>query len=557
MYEKYSGLPDTTKSASNGGGRNNGRSAGKSAYSSGSGALEYYQAPNRANGAASAKRASARRAKARKRKLIVGLMSLSFLALIIVAIVVLAKSCAAPTVVDTETGKFRSGVYINWTDVSGKTVDEVRGLLESNETSRLNAIAITLSSAELNATITGADMGASSNLNEVIQQALNGGANQDYYSVVSIDDEALATRIQEINATSSKAPVDATFTIDVSSSGKPTLQYVEGQAGFGLDVESTIALVKQTMESDEFKSNQMKATLTPTLTTIEPTRTIADVQNETTLIGQATTTYSFKGTAEDSELQRELIPNRAFNVEKAADLINGQVVQPGEKWSFNDVVGDRNEKNGWKEANGIFGGDTMTRQYGGGVCQVSTTLYNALLEAYPNIKINQRSRHSIPSTYVEMGLDATVDTGHIDFAFTNTSEYPLHIFAYYTENKMYKSRKRDITVVIYGQAMPEGTEYKPRTVLVSQESPGDDIITESSKLYIGEENILAEARDKFVVDVYIDHYVNNVKIEEIFLYEDTYPGNPLRKQVGVKPTPTLEPTPTPVPSPTPTHTEGS
>ena len=58
MYEKYSGLPDTTKSASNGGGRNNGRSAGKSAYSSGNGALEYYQAPNRANGAASAKRAS-------------------------------------------------------------------------------------------------------------------------------------------------------------------------------------------------------------------------------------------------------------------------------------------------------------------------------------------------------------------------------------------------------------------------------------------------------------------------------------------------------------------
>ena len=545
MYEKYSGLPDTSKSAPSGGkrpvDRSSERTSGRSAYSGGQ--MEYYQAPNRKSDAASAKRASARRAKARKRKLILGGMSLGFLALIVVAVSLLVKSCAAPAQVDMETGKFRNGVYINGMDLSGKTVDEVRPQLESNESYLLNNISITLASEEINASISGSDMNATSNLNEVIEQALSGGANQVYYTKISIDDAALSSRIDAINQTSSKPPVDATATMDFSSSGKPTPQYVEGQPGFGLDVASTVTLVKQAIDAGQYQT-----TLTPTLTTIEPSVKLADIQGNFTQIAKATTTYAFKGTAEDTEEQRAIIPNRAFNVEKAADAINKQVVKPGEKWSFNDVVGDRTEANGWKEANGIFGGDTLTLQYGGGVCQTSTTLYNALLKIYPYIKINERSRHTIPSTYVDMGLDATVDTDHIDLVFTNTSDHPLYIYAYSTENKMAKSRKRDLTVVIYGQALPEGEEYKARTVVVSEEDPGPDEITESNRLFVGEEKILAEARSKYVVQVYVDHYRNGEVVEPIFLYEDTYPGNPLRKLVGVKPTPT------PIPSPTPTPT---
>ena len=545
MYEKYSGLPDTSKSTPSGGkrpvDRSSERNSGRSAYSGGQ--MEYYQAPNRKSDAVSAKRASARRAKARKRKLILGGMSLGFLALIVVAVSLLVKSCAAPVQVDMETGKFRNGVYINGMDLSGKTVDEVRPQLESNESYLLNNISITLASAEINASISGSDMNATSNLNEVIEQALSGGANQVYYTKVSIDDAALSSRIDAINQTSSKPPVDATATMDFSSSGKPTPQYVEGQPGFGLDVASTVTLVKQAIEAGQYQT-----TLSPTLTTIEPSVKLADIQGNFTQIAKATTTYAFKGTAEDTEEQRAIIPNRAFNVEKAADAINKQVVKPGAKWSFNDVVGDRTEANGWKEANGIFGGDTLTLQYGGGVCQTSTTLYNALLKIYPYIKINERSRHTIPSTYVDMGLDATVDTDHIDLVFTNTSDHPLYIYAYSTENKMAKSRKRDLTVVIYGQALPEGEEYKARTVVVSEEDPGPDEITESNKLFVGEEKILAEARSKYVVQVYVDHYRNGEVVEPIYLYEDTYPGNPLRKLVGAKPTPT------PIPSPTPTPT---
>jgi vancomycin resistance protein YoaR len=539
MYEKYSGLPDTTRPASQSASRNGERNGPSRAYSV-DGKREYYQAPGK-NGSSSSHRTSLKRAKARRRRLMMGAVSLVLLALLIVAIVVLVRSCSEPAEVDLVTGRFRSGVYINWTDVSDKTVDEVRGLLETNEIDSLNQIAVTLSSTELNATITGADMGATSNLNEVIAQALAGGANRDYYSTISIDEAALSARINDINATSSKPPVDASFTFEFSSSGKPTLQYVDGQTGFGLEVESTVAMIKQAVEA-----RNLQTTLTPTLTTIEPSVTTADVQAQIALVGKFTTTYDYKGTAEDTEEQRTiLIPNRAFNVEKAAKKINNKVVAPGAKWSFNDVVGDRTEANGWKEANGIFGGDKFTYQFGGGVCQVSTTLYNALLDAYADMNIVERHRHSIPSTYVDKGLDATVDTNHIDFSFSNATDQPLYIFAYYTDNKMAKSRKRDLTVVIYGKALPEGTEYKTRTVLISTEPPGTPILTDSNKLFIGEEKILAEARSKYVVDVYVDWYINGVLQEEYWQYTDTYEGNPERKQVGTMPTPSPEPTPTP------------
>lgn len=543
MYEKYSGLPDTTKSTKQSGSLPADR-AGERTTRFSNGQMEYYQAPNRASSQSSSRRASARKAKQRKRKLILGGMGVAFLALIVVAVLVLVKSCSKPVVVDPATATFRNGVSINGMDVSGKTVDEVRPQLESNESTFLERIAITLSSAELNATITGADMSASTNLDEVITQALSGGANQSYSTAVSINDAALATRIDAINQTSSKPPVDASVTMDFSSSGKPTPQYVDGTPGFGLDVASTTEMIKQAIASGQYQT-----TLTPTLTEIEPSRTVADIQQSFAPIAKFTTTYDFKGTADDSEEQRELIPNRAFNVEKSAAAINGNVVKPGETWSFNDVVGDRTQENGWLEANGIYGGDTLKREFGGGVCQTSTTLYNAVLQVYPYIEIVDRSHHTFPSTYVEKGLDATVDTNHIDFQFKNISDHPLYIYAYSSENKKFKSRKRDLNIVIYGQALPEGHEYKTRTVLVSEESPGADIITETKSLFVGESNILAEARNKYVIDVFIDHYVDGVVVEEIYRIPgpDIYPGNPLRKQVGIMPTPTPEVSPTPTP----------
>lgn len=544
MFVKYTGLPDTAKEPSSGDG-NLHEHAGRRTENDG---MQDYYAQNGGgsrSGGSSRTRNAARRRKYRRRRLTLSALAVLLLALIVVTVVTIAKSCSDVSIepVDPVTDAFRSEVYINGANVSGKTIDEARPQLLSNEEYAINNISIRLSGEGFSANISGLDIGAASNLDEVLVTALSGGAQKVYYTTISIDEGALAQRIDEINASLSSPPTDATFTIDFSSSGKPQFVYTEGKAGVGLDVAATTALVEQALAAGQYQT-----TITPALTTIEPTVSVDDLTQSTTQIGSFSTIYDFKGTSEDTDEQRyELIPNRAFNIEKAVAAINNSVIKPGRTWSFNDTVGDRNEKNGWKEANGIFGGDRFSKQYGGGVCQVSTTLYNALLECYPYVSF-KRSAHSIPSTYVDKGLDATVDTGHIDFKVTNNSDSPLYIFAYVGENSKYKSRKRNIYIVIYGKALPADVSYRTRTKIVEETPPGEPVVTNDKTLYIGEEVVAAEARSKFVVDVFIDRYLGSTLQESIFLYTDTYEGNPERRKIGVKPTPTPEPTPTPDPN---------
>lgn len=117
---------------------------------------------------------------------------------------------------------------------------------------------------------------------------------------------------------------------------------------------------------------------------------------------------------------------RANNIILATRSINRKILMPGDTFSFNDVVGERTAEKGYLAAPVIIG-NQVDSGLGGGICQVSTTLYNAMLRA--NIKSVERSHHSLPSHYVPLGMDATVDYGNLDYKFTNTLEYPLYIEA--------------------------------------------------------------------------------------------------------------------------------
>ncbi len=530
MYEYYSGSPDTLKHIYPATSRSVSRTGSSSGRTS--------TGPSNRNSSSSSRkqrRSPKKKKQILRHRIFAVVAALILVALIVAAIAFLLKSCNPETVIepDPEIVAYRSDVYINGTNVSGKTMDEVREQLVSNEQYAIDNIAITLSGDGFSETITGADMGVTTNLEEVMQQAFEGSSQQVYYTSYFIDESLLADRIDAINATLASPPTDASFTIDFSSSGKPRFNYTEGHAGMGIDVSKTSQMVQEA-----FANGQLQTVLTPALSYIEPAVTTEDLKSHTTLIGSFSTAYDFKGTAEDTQQQREeLIPNRAFNIEKAVSSINNIVIKPGRTFSFNETVGDRIEKNGWRLANGIFGGDKYTLQYGGGVCQVSTTMYNALLQCYPYCKFSRRA-HSIPSTYVEKGLDATVDTKHIDFKVTNQSEYPLYVFAYVSSNRKASGRKRDINVLVYGEALPEGITYSPHTEIVSETYPGEPEITKSNKMFIGEETITAEARNSYIVDVYIDRKLNGITQESIFMYTDTYDGNPLRKKIGTKPTPT-------------------
>lgn len=118
--------------------------------------------------------------------------------------------------------------------------------------------------------------------------------------------------------------------------------------------------------------------------------------------------------------------NRAYNIELATKKINGTVIMPGETFSYNKTVGSRTIEAGWKEGTAYISGKVVP-SVGGGVCQVSSTLYNAALLA--NLEITERTNHTFTVDYVAASRDATVYYGSLDFCFKNTRNYPVKIKA--------------------------------------------------------------------------------------------------------------------------------
>src|SRR5574344_1927690 len=116
--------------------------------------------------------------------------------------------------------------------------------------------------------------------------------------------------------------------------------------------------------------------------------------------------------------------NRSTNIILASREINGFVLMPGETFSYNQVVGQRTSAAGFKEAPAYSSGKVV-QEIGGGICQVSSTLYNAVL--YSNLEIVERSNHAFKPSYVKPGLDATVSWGGPDFKFKNNRNYPIKI----------------------------------------------------------------------------------------------------------------------------------
>lgn len=130
------------------------------------------------------------------------------------------------------------------------------------------------------------------------------------------------------------------------------------------------------------------------------------------LLGKFSTTYSISN------------QNRVTNLELASEKINGTVILPGEIFSYNKVVGERTIAKGYKEA-AVYSGGKVVDGIGGGICQLSSTLYNAVI--YANLEVTQRSNHRFLTSYVTAGRDATVSWGTIDFCFKNTRSYPIKI----------------------------------------------------------------------------------------------------------------------------------
>lgn len=155
--------------------------------------------------------------------------------------------------------------------------------------------------------------------------------------------------------------------------------------------------------------------------------------------------------------------NRITNLKLASEKIDGTIILPGETFSYNKVVGERTIAKGYKEA-AVYAGGKVVDGIGGGICQLSSTLYNSVL--YANLEITSRSNHRFLTSYVTAGRDATVSWGTIDFCFKNTRSYPIKITS--------KVKNGVVTTSIYG--IKEEKEYE-----VVIESKVTEVIPYSTK----------------------------------------------------------------------------
>jgi hypothetical protein len=155
---------------------------------------------------------------------------------------------------------------------------------------------------------------------------------------------------------------------------------------------------------------------------------------------------------------------RKANVAKAAENCNGTILLPGEQFSFNNVVGQRTTENGFYPAPSYVQGESVD-EVGGGICQVSSTLYDACL--FANLQIDERHCHPYPSSYIGTGLDATVSWGGPDYIFTNDTDYPIKVVASYGDGvvscSIYGTKVEDFTVELSAETLATyeyETEYE-------------------------------------------------------------------------------------------------
>lgn len=204
--------------------------------------------------------------------------------------------------------------------------------------------------------------------------------------------------------------------------------------------------------------------------------------------------------------------NRNTNVRLSAEAINGMVVQPGETFSFNAATGQRTEEKGYKPAAAIAGG-AVNDEVGGGVCQTSSTLFNAVARA--DLEIVSRSPHAWPSSYVAEGMDATVNWPNLDFKWRNNSDYPIYIVAWYDNRK--------VTVELYGRGLGDGVTIDLEHEKV-KDMPAPTEVKEvnNPNLAPGTRKKTVSRRDGSVWETYQVWYRNGQEFKRERLCKSTY-----------------------------------
>lgn len=393
-------------------------------------------------------------------------------------------------------------IVIDGLDVSGMTVAAAREALETVHKTAIEDLSYNVDmGASGIISVSGESLSVQYDTETVLQEALSlyphATAQRTLSTSYSVQREGLRAKVAAIVKEYDKSAQNAMVNY---ANGEFT--YTEEVVGCSTDVVTLANDLAKAIEA-----GNTETVIVAVRNEIPADYTLAQAQADTALIAQFST--SFSGSTYSKA-------NRVYNIKKAASLINGYKLEPGATFDMNAVLGDRNAKNGWKEATGIKYG-AYVQEYGGGVCQVSSTLYNVVLMA--DLTVTERQHHSWPLGYVDIGRDATISTGGPNFCFVNSSQAPVFITASVDE------KAKTITVRIYGRPLADGVTIKLSSKKTgSIENPGDEIRRDAS-LPAGTRVVERESRAGSTAETYKLYYdAQGNLLKKELVTRDKYPA---------------------------------
>ena len=416
--------------------------------------------------------------------------------------------------------RIKEGIYISGVDVSGMTAAEAEAAV-AEYVDGLQKTSITLVTSGGNEVmVTPADMGMIWENPQVVQEAA--GIGQDGNVIVrykmmkdlqhdnvhlelefAFDETLIQAILEQDCASYDSEPVNAALS---RSEGEFAVQ--EGVSGYSLDVEASLAMLTNYMVNEWV---QEPVAIELVIVEEKPLGDAEQLAQVTDVLGTFTTSYSSSGTA------------RSANVANGCRLINGITLYPGEEFSTLAAITPFTEKNGYYMAASYLNGKVVD-SLGGGICQVSSTLYNAVLLA--ELDVTQRYNHSMIVGYVSASADAAIaESANKDFKFVNNTEYPIYIEGI-TQNKK-------ITVTIYGKE----TRSEDREVIYQSETlevinPPADVIYVDESQPIG--YIITEsAHIGYKARLWKIVKENGVEVERTQVNSSSYKATPRYATVGV------------------------
>lgn len=370
------------------------------------------------------------------------------------------------------------GVFVGTTQISGKTKQEVQAYFEKKNQQIQNTEFIFTTDSET-ATISAKDLGLGYNAKLLAAQAYSVGRSSDLFANASLvfqayftdivltpsysySSDKLTSALSPLIDSNQVTPVDALFTLN---NGRVSA-FRPSSDGQEVDMDTLKQELERKIPILLLKGTSATVTIPLPVKKLPPKVTTADANNLgiVELVGSGTSLFAHS------------IPSRIYNVELAASRINGVLVPPGEVFSFAKAVGDVSSFTGYQQAYVIENGKTVLGD-GGGVCQVSTTLFRAALNA--GLPIIERHAHAYRVGYYEEdgppGIDATVYVPSIDLKFKNDTDHSILI------QTAVDPQALRLTFYLYGTR--DGREVTMTTpVVTNQTPPPPDLFTDDPTL---------------------------------------------------------------------------